>query len=230
MSLEKQLTVSFAVAILGTLSIFFLVQARSANFKVGSYVLVFLCLVGVGQGAYCAVVIPTLAREISKQRLELFWFKPADSPWISEASAFFTKLSMADALIVLLGICGLFLLRPFESRNTALVAGGWLAIGLVVLSYTFLFPHRYLTQVIRREKKRQLEHLQTLITSYEVRIEQLTASEYKRLLDHINLYNYLSGSRDNAIDVEAWLKYASSLGVPILAFVGGLAAKRFGLS
>ena len=210
--------------------IFFLAQTSPIDFKSGSYILVFLCLVGVGQGAYCAVVIPTLAREISKHRLELFWFKPADSPWINDASAFFTKLSMADALIVFLGICGLFLLRPFESTRTAWVASVWLVIGIVVLSYTFLFPHHYLTQVIRREKKRQIKHLQSLITSYEVRIEQLNAAEYNRLLDHINLYNCLSGSRDNAIDVEAWLKYVSSLGVPILAFVGGLAAKRLGLS
>jgi hypothetical protein len=230
MSLKKQLSVSFAVAVVGTVSVFFIAQTSPINFKIGSYVLVFLCLVGVGQGAYCAVVIPTLAREISNLRLEIFWFKPADSPWINDASAFFTKLSMADALIALLGICGLFLLRPFESTRTAWVAAGWLITGIVVLSYTFLFPHRYLTKVIRREKKRQIEHLQSLITSYEVRIEQLNADEYKRLLDHINLYNSLSGSRDNAIDIEAWVKYVSSLGIPILAFVGGLAAKRLGLS
>ena len=160
MSLKKQLVVSFVIAVVGTLSIFFMAQTRSIDFKMGSYLLVFLCLVGVGQGAYCAVVIPTLAREISKQRLELFWFKPADSPWINDASAFFTRLSMADALIALLGICGLFLLRPFESTKTAWVAGGWLVIGIAVLSYTFLFPHHYLTQVIRKEKKRQIEHLQ----------------------------------------------------------------------
>ncbi len=230
MSLKKQLIVSLAVAGVGTLSIFIITQARSIDFKVGSYFLLFLCFVGIGQGAYCAVVIPTLARRISKQHFQLFWFRPADSPWINDASAFFTRLSVADAAVVFLVICGLFLLRPFESTETAWVAGVWLVIGIVVLSYTFLFPHHYLTQVIKNEKRRQLEDMQRLIASYEARADQLTPAEYTRLLDHINLYNCLSGSRDNSIDVEAWFKYVSSIGIPIVAFIGGLAAKRLGLA
>ncbi|MFY9557281.1 MAG: hypothetical protein WAV47_21430, partial [Blastocatellia bacterium] len=136
LSTRRQIVVStlFGVSSIFTLAVFALYA--SANFKLGSYVLVFLCFFVVGNGAYCAIGIPTLLRTIHRQKMKLFWLSPADTPWVKEASWIFTKLFIADSTVAGWAIIGLYLLRPLESRATTAVALIWLVIALLAILYT----------------------------------------------------------------------------------------------
>jgi hypothetical protein len=226
LSLEKQLVVSSIIGILGTASTFYIAKNRSMNFKFGSYILIFCCFFAIGHGAYCAVIIPTLAKVLSQKRMKMFWLNPADSSWVNDASSFFTKLSMADALIVAFVIGGLYLLKPWESSKTAWVAGIWLVIGIACLSYTFLYPHYYLNKAIKSEKKRQMENLQTIIRTYQTRVEGLNKSEFKDLFERIKLYDHLSAAKESAVDTQALLRFITSIIVPSLTYLGGFLSKR----
>lgn len=228
LSLEKQLIVSSIIGILGTASTFYIAKNRSMNFKSGSYILIFCCFFAIGHGAYCAVIIPTLAKVLSQKRMKMFWLNPADSSWVNDASTFFTKLSMADALIVAFVIGGLYLLKPWESSKTAWVAGIWLLIGITCLSYTFLYPHYYLNKAIKLEKKRQMENLQKIILTYQTRVENLDKSEFEDLFERIKLYDHLSTAKESAVDTQALLRFITSIIVPSLTYLGGFLSKRLG--
>ena len=145
LSLPRQLVTSFFLGGLGVLSSFVIARNTAVRFDVGTYVLVFLCVFSVGHGFYCAILIPTLAKAASKERMRLFWLNPADSPGIKMASSCFAKLSVADAIVVTICIVMMYWFKPWESPAAALVSGVWLLVGLAAVSYSFLYPHYYLS-------------------------------------------------------------------------------------
>lgn len=222
LSLPTQLVTSLSLSTLMVLTLIVIERNTSARFGVGGYVLMFFAIFAIGHGAYCAVLIPTLAKAASKERMRLFWLNPADSPGVEMASSAFAKLSMADALVVTLCIVAMYWFRPWESPLAALVSGIWLVIGLAAVSYSFLYPHYYLSKAIRAEKRRQIALVQDVITSYRERIEQLSEDDFKKLSKLIKLYDRLVSARETAIKMEAFRSFLTSLAIPALSFFGGL--------
>jgi hypothetical protein len=219
LSLKAQLITSAVIGVLGLTSTVYIVRTMSLHLKFGSYLLVFCCGFAIGHGAYCTVMIPTLTRVLSKHRMKLFWVSPADTVWINDASMFFTKLTIADSLIFAFCISGLYLLKPWHAPGTTWLALAWLLIGIICLSYVFLFPHYYLNKSIKREKKSQLQDIQKKILSYETPVRELSASHYKELMGHINVYKDLAAARESAIDLQNSSRVLTSFSVLILTYL-----------
>lgn len=221
LSRRRQIRWSVATGAAGTLTIILFDWLTKVDYAWYSYVLVFVCFFAIGHGAYCAIVIPTLVRTINKADVQLFWLSPADTSWIRDASSIFTRLSLADAFTAAFCIFGLFFFAPLEILTTKVVALVWLIIGIVGLLYTFFYPHRFLKLAIKSEKKNQLAKLQSIITSYEERLKELSEDDLKRLKEYIGLHEKLVASRETALNVSKWLSLIPSLAVPTITFFVG---------
>lgn len=229
LSLRKQVVTSSIVAILGLASTMYVAASRSLDFKVGSYLLVLCCFFAVGHGAYCTLLVPTVVWVLNKQRMRLFWLNPADTRWVKDASVFFTKLSIADALIFAFGMSGLYLLKPWQASGSTWTALTWLLIGVICLSYIFLFPHYYLNKSIKREKESQLQEMQDAILSFRKPFSDLDASEFTELMGLINLYNDLLLAKESAIDLKNSTKALSSLSVLVITYLGPFLLRLIGI-
>ncbi len=230
LSLKKQITTSSVMGVAGFVSTASIANTRSLDFKFGSYLLVFCCFFAVGHGAYCTLMIPTLVRRISKLKLKLFWLNPADTAWVKEASTFFTKLTIADALVFAVGMTGLYLLKPWQSTRTTWLALAWLLTGVTCLSYIFLFPHYYLDKCIKREKKTQVKEMQDKILSYKQPATTLSAAEFKDLLGHITLYNKLVVAKESAIELQNSFKVLTSVSVFVLSYLAPILLRLIGFN
>jgi hypothetical protein len=87
--LRQQIVFSVVLGLLALLTI----RALSASFplvrdNIGIYIGVFLSMLAVGNGGYCALVIPTLAGAASKNRMNLYPYDPASSIGVRMASTF----------------------------------------------------------------------------------------------------------------------------------------------
>lgn len=220
LSESKQILCSSVFGLLGIGTLLFFERVNNHDFKVGSYFLVFLSMFAVGHGAYCAVGIPKLVKVISKQNMKMFWLNPADTSWVREASWIFTKLSMADALVAGIGITGLYLLDPSRSPQTAALALSWLFIGLAAVIHSFVYPHYYLMQAIKAEKRHQMEEIQEIISNYKARLHDLNEDEFSRLAELIKMYEQLASARETAIDLRALSNFLPALAIPILSYFG----------
>ena len=220
LSLKAQLATSGFFAILGLTSAIYMAKSMALDFKLGSYFLVFCCSFGVGHGAYCTFVIPTLTRVVAKRRMKVFWLNPGDTEWINDASEFFTKLTIADSLIFALCLLSLYLLKPWHAPGTMRLALAWLLIGIVSLSYIFLFSHYHLNQCIKREKKAKLRLMQNKILSYNQPGSKLNEAQLEEFVGHVNVYKELSNARESAIDLQKLSQVLSSVSVLVLTYLG----------
>jgi len=209
--------------ILGVISIWYFASLSVVDIHIGSYVLIFLCGIALGQGGYCAVRIPTLAKILRNLPLKMFWLYPADTLWIKNASSVFTRLALANAFFGTSLILGLLWLRPWKSSLTTVIAAIWLLFTWVVVLYSFLYPHYQLGKILQAEKNRQSVALQNSITSLRTMIGSTSnESELKRLNETIKLYDQLESARASAIDMQAIIRLFLSLGVPVISFIAVL--------
>ena len=116
----------------------------------------------------------------------------------------------------------LYWFKPWESPAAALVSGVWLLAGWMAVSYSFLFPHFYISKAIRAEKYRQMAELQKILASYQARLEKLSEDELKKLSELISLYDRLAAARETSLDIQALSSFFTSLVLPTLSFLGGL--------
>jgi hypothetical protein len=206
---------------LGFVTLWVFGKYTSIHFHVGSYLLMIVCGVALGQGGYCAIRIPRLAKAITIAPIEMFWLHPADSLWVKETSSVFTKLSFANALIATCCIIGLIWPRPWKSSMPSIVASIWLLLTLAVVLYSFLYPHYHLGKAIRDAKKREMGKIQALISFKKEWVAEPNGGvEIEKLNELIKVYDQLAASRDSAIDMRARLSLFFSLAIPILSFVG----------
>jgi hypothetical protein len=166
--LRQQIVFSVVLGLLALLTI----RALSASFplvrdNIGIYIGVFLSMFAVGNGGYCALVIPTLAGAASKNRMNLYPYDPASSIGVRMASSSFGKLSLANGLVVTVVIALLFALHPWEARSTFVVASVWLLGGWGAVTYSFVFPHYHIA----------------VVRSYHDRIGELSAEDLDKLED-----------------------------------------------
>lgn len=220
--LRQQIVFSVVMGFLAVLTM----RILSTSFPVvrdniGIHVGAFLGMFAVGNGGYCALVIPTLASAASKHRMNLYPYDPASSVGVRMASSSFGKLSLANGLVATAVIALLFALRPWEARSTLIIASAWLLGGWGAVTYSFAFPHYRIATAISREKQIQLEKMESVIQFYHARIGDLSAEDLGKLQKMVKLRDDVHNTSNWAIDAGAWREYISSLILPLLSFVAG---------
>ncbi len=199
-----------------------------------SYVATSLASFVLGDGAYLALLIPTIVRVASRYRFRLYSFAPSEAPFIRKAKLGFGVLTFAYAVIFSVILLELYQLHPSGSYITTQITIWCLLFGLTLISYSFLYPHYFLSRIIRREKWAVLDSLQA-------KIDQLYrennppdakfASEIKALIE---LYSLIKDSSSNSLNFGVWRIYFSSLILPTISFLSGIVnwrgiISRFGL-
>lgn len=219
-SYKKQVIWSVIVMFLTTGSLYIINQLSfDKNFSVGSYISVSVAMFAVAHGAYCAIFIPTLMWVISRVDMKLYWLNPADTPWVKDASWICTKLTIADVFIVLFCFLGLYLLDPFNLTMTRWIAFVWLIIGILALGWSFIFPQYLLYKVIRDERLRQIDELQEIIAAYRSHLKDASQEELIKLGELLKQYNYLTSSKQSAIESRSVLGVIGSLASLIAAYL-----------
>ena len=112
--------------------------------------------------------------------------------------------------------------KPWESPTALLISAIWLIIGLLFLTYSFLYPHYYLGKVVKNERTTQLIKIQKIISEYETRIFKLTDDDFKNLREYSVIYKQISKSKESSIDTNAIIGFVSTLIFPTLSFLGGI--------
>ena len=205
------------------MSLKYFAPLSAVDIHIGSYVLIFLCGIALGQGGYCAIRTPTLARILRNMPLEMFWLYPADTLWVKKASSVYTRLALANAFFGTSVILGLLWLRPWKSSTTTVIAAIWLLFTWAVVLYSFIYPHFQLGKILLAEKSRQSIALQSSITSLRSTIgPDSEESALKKLNETIKVYEQLESARASAIDVNAVVRLFLSLGVPTISFLAVL--------
>ena len=222
LSFPKQIIFSSAIGILAIITLYFVDTLTTANFDVGDYLLGSLAMFCVSHGGYCGLLIPTIARPLSKGGLKLFWLNPADSEPIKIASWGLRLLTLADGFFVTACIVSLYWFQPWESTLVATISGIWLIVGVIAVSYSFFYPHYYLNKAITSEKKKQLEIMKAILDDYHLRIKELDEDDFKKLNEYIQIYERLSKTRDSSIDTSAFRSYLTSVVLPTISFFTGL--------
>lgn len=222
LSIRKQLVFSVLISILAVLTIYFVDIHTTAEFDIGDYILGTLAMFCVSQGGYCGLLIPTIAKPLSKGGLKLFWLNPSDSEPIKIASWGFRLLTLADGFFVTTCIISLYWFRPWESMLVSTISGIWLIVGVIAVSYSFFYPHYYLDTAIKSEKKKQLEIIKTILDDFYNRIDELEEKDFKKLNEYIQIYERLSKSKSSSIDTSALQSYMTSIIIPTISFLTGL--------
>lgn len=223
LSLWRQIPFVLTTGILGVMTVRYFESRSTMDIHAGSYVLVFLCGIALGQGGYCAIRIPTLSKILRGLPLEMFWLYPADTAWIKKASSVLTRLALANAFFGTSVMLGLLWLRPWKSSTTAAIAGVWLLFTWAVVLYSFTYPHYQLGKALKAEKNRQTLGLQNSITAQRASMRpDSDETELRKLNETIKVYNQLESARASAIDMHAIFRLFLSLGVPVVSFIAVL--------
>jgi hypothetical protein len=224
LSRRRQVSFVLFVGIFGVTMLAFIGSYAQMEIHAGSYFLIFVCGVAIGQGGYCAIVIPTLAKVLRQMPMSMFWLYPADTPWVRKLSSIFTKLSIANALIGTFIMFGLLWLKPWKSMRTAGFAGMGLVFTWTVVLYSFIYPHFQLGKALKAEKTDRMLDLQGAIESQRKALLEENPSEdgIKKLNEMIKVYEQLASARASAIDTQAILRLFLSLGIPTLSFIAVL--------
>ena len=219
LSFRCEIPFVLTASILAVVSLRYFAPYSVVGVHIGSYVLIFICGIALGQGGYCAVRIPRLAKILRSLPLKMFWLYPADTQWIRQASSVFTRLALANAFFGATLMLGLLWLRPWKSSTTTAIAMLWLLLTWAVVLYSFVYPHYQLGKILKAEKTRQSVELQKSITALRSVIDPGSdESALKKLNETIKVYDQLEAARASAIDMRAIVRLFVSLGVPMLSF------------
>jgi hypothetical protein len=220
-SLGRQLLVSGVVAILFIPTLLMVQRNSSVHFHFTTYLLGVPCLFLVSHGAYCAYSLPKLTRVLSHQEMRTFWLVPAETPWIRTLASGFNILSLAEAVVLAFCIAGMYWFKPWESRQVILIPSIWLMVGLMVVSYGFVYPQIYLARVVRAARVRQIEAIQAAVKPYVLRLGDLTEEEQKRIAGLSEIQSRLLAAKQSALDLKTIGTFVTSLVLPTASFVLG---------
>jgi hypothetical protein len=187
-----------------------------------SYIVVFIAGFLIGNGAYFALTVPTVACVLSKCRFRLYCFAPSEAPFIRKVKSCFGMMTIGNAIVFSVVMLEIYLMGPSGSKTTMRLALLCLLFGVSVISYSFLYPHLFLSRIVRREKWAVLDTLQAKISSLYGGQDlpgPKIAGEIRELMD---LYNLAKQSPDSSLNFAVLWTYFSSLILPMASFVAGL--------
>jgi hypothetical protein len=224
-SLRKQIIVSILFVILSLTIVRFLeVKYSSIPIYVSFYIAVAFASFLLGNGIYVVIINPSLLIPIRNSRLTLYPLAPADSPFITKAVSAFNRLILGYALgfsLLLLIIIELYRFNPFGDDATLPIASSILIFGLFLISYSFLLPNYLLSQIIKNEKYRVLENLQSKIVDLYRTIQPLDIKKSKDIKAITDIYEIVKSSREYPISFSGFRNYITSMLLPILSFLSG---------
>lgn len=218
-----QVLASVFFALLGCAIVFAWSESKgSVPIYFSSYIVTFVAGFILGNGAYFALTVPTIVRVFSRCRFHLYCFAPSDSPFIRKIKSCFGMMTVANAIIFSIGMLEIYLMGPFGSKTTTRVALWSLISGLLIVSYSFLYPHYFLTRIVRQEKWAVLEIMQAkinkLYNGHELP-DSKNAAEIKALME---LYDLAKQSSDSSLNFAVLRTYVTSLILPTASFIAGL--------
>ena len=175
----------------------------------------------LSHGAYNALFLPLMTNVLSKQDMKAFWLVPAETPWIGKLLFGFNMLSLAEAGSFAICIGSLYWLKPWESRQIIMISSIWLIIGLLVISYGFIYPQLCLARVVRAARLRQIQTIQSALQPYLGRLGSLSDEERKLVSSLIEIHDRMLSAKQNVLDVKTVGTYLTSLVLPTASFVLG---------
>jgi hypothetical protein len=131
-------------------------------------------------------------------------------------------LTITNAIVFSTTMLEIYQMGPSGSRTTLRLALMSLILGFLVISYSFIYPHVFLSRIIRQEKWSVLDMLQAkinLLYSGDDLPDAKTAKEIKALME---LYNLAKLSSNSSLNVAGLRTYFSSLILPTASFFAGL--------
>lgn len=194
--------------------------------NLGFYLAVSFGMFAMGNGGYCALVIPTLASTGSQHRLHLFPYNPASTTALRIGGSGLGKLALANGLVATLVIALIAAFRPWTNFVAFRIALGWLILGWGVAGYSFLFPHYHISRIIAREKQLVMEELESVANPSHSGLKRLSKEKLEQLQISIALREQILKSRDSLIDFQAVRDFVGSLLLPSLTFILGFVDVR----
>lgn len=221
LSVPRQLAVSIPLSTLLVPTLLLVQRSTTVHFHVTAYLLGVPTLFFVSHGAYCAYSLPELTKVLSRQDMKVFWLNPAETPWLKMLAAGYNTLAFAEAIVLSFCIASMYWFKPWESRQVIALSAVWLALGLAVVVYGFLYPQFYLATAVRRAKQRQAEWVQSVLEPYLVKRGSWTEDERKDMALLLDLNSRLATARQSFLDFKTIGAFITSLVIPIASFVLG---------
>jgi hypothetical protein len=219
--ISHQLFLSLVFSLSATISLHVLLASfPKIRNDMGFIFAAFCGLFAIGNGVYSAIVIPTLSNTLSKHRLNLYPFDPSNTETLQEITNAFGKLALATGVFSTALIIIIFLLRPLQT-NIAL-ASFWLFVGWGTSIYSFVFPVQNLAKAVRKEKKVQLDSIESSILNLHKRIDTLSKEELERLDMLIKMRKTLYSANNNPLNISAVRDFIVSLLLPFASFMVGI--------
>jgi len=216
--LGSLLTSLAAVITLSCLSFF----SSYINISLGLFIAVFGSMFAVGNGLYCAIVIPTISRCIADCTLDLYPYNPATTIGMSATVSVFSKLTLANGFVSTYVIILLFTASPWTNTQTIAVTIVWMLLGWGVTTYSFVYPNYYLSKPVARVRLQTLEILDNLIIQHHSNVQRNVITGNDALTQLIDLRDRVNKSRTSTINFLGIKDYFSSLLLPLLTFLIGL--------
>jgi hypothetical protein len=196
------------------------------NTNLGLYIGVFGGMFAIGNGGYCALVIPTLTSKASRHRMRLFPYDPASTTALRVAGAGFGQLALANGLVATLVIALIATFRPWSNSTTFQIALGWLLIGWGFAIYSFIFPNFHISRIIIREKRFEIEGLEAVVAPLHSQFARLSKPRLEQLQTVVELRDRLFKASNSLIDIAGWRDFVGSLLLPLMSFLIGFVDVR----
>jgi hypothetical protein len=200
-------------------SYFLLLDFPELHKNLGLYFCIFIAFSSIGDGAYAALFIPTMVKVASETRLNLYPYDPIRSKAVSVANQAFGSITLGTGLVATIVMILLFVIHPWGEIKTFWIAMGWLVIVWGVTTYSFVYPHYFISKGILFEKRIQLESLDNQIYRLTSKIgKNITLEEIGILEKYILLREKIYSANNSSIDIAAFRNYLTSLILPSVSF------------
>ena len=199
-------------------------RVRPFPIYVSTYLAMVAAGIGLGQGVYLAVLVPTSAVVLARldpADLRTYKLNPSRTPLLAGYARLMNAYARASALSTTLALATIIALRPIWTATATWALLGVLFLGYVITSYVFIVPHLVLSSVIRREKARALAEVQVVVSAMWERAlsgDLEAGQSFERLR---RFADEIYQSRSSLVDIAGIRAYAASLAVPTLTLIAG---------
>jgi hypothetical protein len=179
----------------------------------------------MGQGGYWAIVTPIMTRELKEckpSEIGIHSLYPNNTPILVAVSKVLSVFALWDTVMVTLCLVGLFALRPDFNSGGILYIAGLVLVGYLVSSWTFLYTHINLAQVIRRAKENTLFQIQCQVNQLYCEVGQLGEVDLDRLQALTELHGIVSEAPNTAVSLSGLRSFFGSFLVPAITALIGL--------